>query len=220
MEDKEINENNEIINEKIKNNILSMEISDGLKEVINHFVLQKYKNKIELLNTKQFKWLVKGPNQNKSKLESNSKRTNKSSIQSTSDVEEITNSCYSKKESLYNKKENNRENKSNKKPKLKEEVIITDEGYLELKKKEKEVLLGIIEPFDKDRFIQSIILSKQKENKNINENNEPLDDTDDIDDKNKESTNESEQSTSRIETKKRRRRNKSKDKSKGFWICK
>ena len=220
LEDKEINENNEIINEKIKNNILSMEISDGLKEVINHFVLQKYKNKIELLNTKQFKWLVKGPNQNKSKLESNSKRTNKSSIQSTSDVEEITNSCYSKKESLYNKKENNRENKSNKKPKLKEEVIITDEGYLELKKKEKEVLLGIIEPFDKDRFIQSIILSEQKENKNINENNEPLDDTDDIDDKNKESTNESEQSTSRIETKKRRRRNKSKDKSVGFWICK
>ena len=84
----------------------------------------------------------------------------------------------------------------------------------------KEVLLGIIEPFDKDRFIKSIILSKQKENKNKNENNEPFDDNDDIDDKNKESTNESEQSTSRIETKKRRRRNKSKDKSVGFWICK
>jgi hypothetical protein len=217
----EINENDEIINEKIKKNILIMEISEDLKEVIYHFVLQKNKNRIELLKSKQFKWLVKGLN--KSKIDSKRKRTNISSLQSNSDAEEITNSYYSKKESLYNKKEekiDNREKKRNKKQKLKEEVIITDEGYLELKKKEKEVLLGIIEPFDKDRFIQSIILSKQKENKNINENNEPLDDTDDIDDKNKESTNESEQSTSRIETKKRRRRNKSKDKSVGFWICK
>ena len=219
----EINENDEIINEKIKKNILIMEISEDLKEVINHFVLQKYKNRIELLKSKQFKWLVKGLGKNKSKIDSKRKRTNISSLQSTSDAEEITSSYYSKKESLYNKKEENiynREKKRNKKPKLKEEVIITDEGYLELKKKEKEVLLGIIEPFDKDKFIKSIILSKQKENKNKNENNEPADDNDDIDDKNKESTNESEQSTSRIEIQKRRRRNKSKDKSKGFWICK
>jgi len=220
LEDKEFNENDEIINENIKNNILNMEIPEELKEVIIHFVLKKYKNRMELLNSKQFKWLMKGSNKNKSEIDNKSKRTNISSLKNNSDTEEITNSCYSKKESSYNTKEDNREKKRNKKPKLKEEVIITDVGYLELKKKEKEVLLGIIEPFDKDRFIESIILTKQKEIKNKNENNEPLDDNDDIEDKNKESTNESEQSTSRIETQKRRRRNKSKDKSTGFWICK
>lgn len=220
LEDKEFNENDEIINENIKNNILNMEISEELKEVIIHFVLKKYKNRMELLNSKQFKWLMKGYNKNKSEINNKSKRTNISSMQNNSDTEEITNSGYSKKESWYNTKEDNREKKRNKRPKLKEEVIITDVGYLELKKKEKEVLLGIIEPFDKDRFIESIILTKQKEIKNKNENNEPLDDNDDTEDKNKESTNESEQSTSRIETQKRRRRNKSKDKSTGFWICK
>ena len=220
LEDKEINENDEIINENIKNNILNMEISEELKEVINHFVLKKYKNRMELLNSKQFKWLMKGSNKNKSEIDNKSKGANISSLQNNSDTEEITNSGYSKKESWYNSKEDNREKKRNKRPKLKEEVIITDDGYLELKKKEKEVLLGIIEPFDKDRFIESIILTKQKEIKNKNENNEPLDDNDDTEDKNKESTNESEQSTSRIEIQKRRRRNKSKDKSTGFWICK
>jgi len=218
--EKNDNENDEIINKYIKNNILNMEISEDLKEVIDHIVLHK-KCKIEHLKSKKMNWFTYGPNKNNSKINSKKKRIIISRIESTSDTEEKTNSHYSIKESQYSKKEDNldnRENKRNKKPKLKEEIIITDEGYLEMKKKEKEVLLGIIEPFDKDKFIESIILSKQLESKN--KNNNPLDDSDDIDDKNKISTNESEQSTSRIETNKRRRRNKSKDKSTGFWICK
>jgi len=218
--EKNDNEKDEIIDGYIKNNILKMEISEDLKEVIFHIVLHK-KCKIELLKSKKMNWLTYGPNKNNSKINNNKKRIIISRIESTSDTEEKTNSHYSIKESQYSKKEDNldnRENKRNKKPKLKEEIIITDEGYLEMKKKEKEVLLGIIEPFDKDKFIESIILSKQLESKN--KNNNPLDDSDDIDDKNKISTNESEQSTSRIETNKRRRRNKSKDKSTGFWICK
>ena len=216
----EINENDEIINENIKNNIINMEISEALKEVIIHVVLLKKKNRIELLNPKKYKWFQQGPNKNKSKMESKtSLKININTVESTSDTEEKTNSYYSKKESLYSKKEEQRENwekKRNIKSKLKEEEIITDEGYLELKKKEKEVLLGIIDPFDKDKFIESIILSKHKESKN--EKNCPPEDSDDEEKTNKISNNESEQSTSHIETKKRKR-NKSKDKSFRFWKC-
>ena len=44
---------------------------------------------------------------------------------------------------------------------IKEETIITDEGYLELYEKEKEQRLGLIDYFDRDELIKSINISQK-----------------------------------------------------------
>ena len=66
--------------------------------------------------------------------------------------------------------------------KVKEEIIITDEPYLEYYKKEREVLLGLIDSFDKEEIINNVKLAekyaeekeknkKNKKNKIFNDDN-------------------------------------------------
>ncbi len=67
----------------------------------------------------------------------------------------------------------NDKNKSTKQKVIKIEKIITDEAYLEYYKKERELLLGLIDSFDENEINKNMILAEKfREEKAKNENNQ------------------------------------------------
>jgi hypothetical protein len=67
----------------------------------------------------------------------------------------------------------NAKNKSTKQKEIKIEKIITDEAYLEYYKKERELLLGLIDSFDENEINKNMILAEKfREEKAKNENNQ------------------------------------------------
>ena len=67
----------------------------------------------------------------------------------------------------------NAKNKSSKQKEIKIEKIITDEAYLEYYKKERELLLGLIDSFDENEINKNMILAEKfREEKAKNENNQ------------------------------------------------
>ena len=191
---KEINineENMKIIN-YIENNIIkNLEIAENIKELIIKMILLGRNERIHLKKIKNLKWFtlngktnikniknIKNKNENnneeKNIKEKNIKENNikdknikEKNIREKNDEPPTDKSFSSNVSSIgENKIKNN-----NKKSTIIEETIYTDEGYLELYKKEKELLLGIIDYFDKDELIKSINISKAYSINNNNENN-------------------------------------------------
>ena len=176
---KEINineENMKIIN-YIENNIIkNLEIAENIKELIIKMILLGRNERIHLKKIKNLKWFtlngktnIKNIKNIKNKNENNNEEKNikEKNIREKNDEPPTDKSFSSNVSSIgENKIKNN-----NKKSTIIEETIYTDEGYLELYKKEKEFLLGIIDYFDKDELIKSINISKAYSINNNNENN-------------------------------------------------
>jgi hypothetical protein len=115
--------------------------------------------RIHLTKIKELKWFKQYLKENKK--EKKKRKSNDESINNISNVSIST----------QKSKINDSINENTIKSKPKEETIITDEEYLELYQKEKEVLLGLIAPFDKEEFIQSLYEKrKYKKNNDTNDN--------------------------------------------------
>ena len=186
--EKNIN-NQDLINKYIINKILkNCEITNYLKKLIEKMIPLGNKSRILLEKIIEDEWFIFYKQMKQEKKEKKEKKSNN---------EFINNTSVSSKNSKISNKNN-----------VKEEIIITDEEYLELYKKDKEVLLGLIDSFDRDEFIQTI-QSKKKYEKIYNSNNNVIEDSVRTNDNNEKIT---------YPVKRRGRNDKSKDKHK-FWKC-
>ena len=144
-----------LINEYVDENILSKDfISKPLKKLIKE-LLKGENNRIKITDIKSHEYF-------------------QSSTQKKNDI--IRSSTRSTKEELKNDKQNiNVHNisrstiadisdtniKINNDKNIKEETIITDEAYLVYYKKEREVLLGLIDSFDENEIIKNVKLAEK-----------------------------------------------------------
>ena len=169
-EDKE--ENSELINDYMQKNIINnSDISKSTKNFIIQTCYLKMENNIHITKFKEEDWFrqfykkIKKMKKNNHNIEekTNESSTNENiSTTSNSIKANLNNNVNSIKENINNtansiKGSINNNIKSN----IEEETIITDEGYLELYEKEKELRLGLIDNFDKDELIKSINNSKK-----------------------------------------------------------
>ena len=204
-------ENEKLLSKWINNKIFNKDgISGDIKELLNKMLSVEIGKRIHIKKIKEKKWFrFKKNNESNenSKHNDNTKEKNK---------ECVNNESFSSSGSEI------KENIKNKKLKVVEETIITDEGYLELYKKEKELLLGLINHYDKEQIIKSIKKAKDYSeyvkpiisNNNLISNYSQSETTERTNDK-------SEKTLSRIERKKRYiEKNKE---NRNFWnifICK
>ena len=178
-EDKE--DNSELINDYMQNNIINNpNISEPLKNFIIQACYVKMKNNLHIKKMQEEKWFRQSYKKLKKMKRNNSveEKTNESSNISTT-ANSIKGSINNKVNSI-NGSINNSVNSikgsinNNIKSNIEEETIITDEGYLDLYEKEKELRLGLIDNFDKDELIKNINSSQKyiKYYKNYSYSNE------------------------------------------------
>ena len=198
------------INNKIINNYI---ISGDIKELLNKMILVERGKRIHIKKIKEEKWFRFKKNNESNKNDKNYENIKNNDNTKEKNKESVNNESFSSNTSEI------KENIKNKKLNVVEETIITDEGYLELYKKEKELLLGLINHYDKEQIIKSI-----KKAKDYSEYVKPINNS--ISDCSQSETTErtndkSEKTLSRIERKKRYiEKNKE---NRNFWdifICK
>ena len=177
---------NYIENEIIKNGSLS----NNLKIFIQNTVILNGNNN-HIKNLKKEKWFF---NSNE-KMDLNNKNK-----------ESIINESFSSNISKMQDKSTDTIKKNN----YVEETIYTDEAYLELYKKEKELKLGIIDYFDKNEILRNINESKNYREYNKIYEEELGETTQRTKDENKESI---------IGEEKRRRKEKSRRSKTSIWKC-
>ena len=154
-----------LINQYVNDNILNKEsISTPLKRLIKE-LLNDEDNRIkinDITSHEYFRQLPQKENKidkidvrssiksTKTELKNTKQNINKNNI-SRSTIADITD---------INIKINNNKN-------IKEETIITDEAYLIYYKKEREVLLGLIDSFDENEIINNVKLAQKYEKEKI-----------------------------------------------------
>ena len=148
------NEHLSLMRNYINNNIINKRpISKQLKQLINE-LLEDEPNRINIETIKSHKWFKsfnkKEINPNKIQLKK-SKEYMKSSINDELNKSNISNLRESQRTIPKNKEEKN----------MKEEDIITDEAYFEYYQKEREVLLGLIDSFDKNEILNNVKLAEK-----------------------------------------------------------
>lgn len=148
------NEHLSLMRNYINNNIINKRpISKQLKQLINE-LLEDVPNRINIETIKSHKWFKsfnkKEINPNKIQLKK-SKEYMKSSINDELNKSNISNLRESQRTISKNKEEKN----------MKEEDIITDEAYFEYYQKEREVLLGLIDSFDKNEILNNVKLAEK-----------------------------------------------------------
>ena len=148
------NEHLSLMRNYINNNIINKRpISKQLKQLINE-LLEDVPNRINIETIKSHKWFKsfnkKEINPNKVQLKK-SKEYMKSSINDELNKSNISNLRESQRTISKNKEDKN----------LKEEDIITDEAYFEYYQKEREVLLGLIDSFDKNEILNNVKLAEK-----------------------------------------------------------
>ena len=155
-------DSSEIINEYMQNNIIkNPNISESTKNFIIQTCYLKMENSLHITKLKEEKWFRQFYKKLK-KLKKNEdieEKTNESNISATtiSIKGSINNNVHSIKGNINNrvisiKGSINNNIKSN----IVEETIITDEGYLELYEKEKELRLRLLNNFDKEELLKNI----------------------------------------------------------------
>ena len=132
----------------LKNDNISKQLINLIGEL-----LQDDNNRIKIEDIKSHEWflLFSGKEINQSQI---SDKKSKAEIKSSIDTSYISNTS-TIKESI------NQNIINNKAKEVKEETIITDEPYLEYYKKEREVLLGLRDSFDKDEIYNNLKLSEK-----------------------------------------------------------
>lgn len=142
----EDNDNIKIIINYIEENIFKiMNLSNTTREFIIQTVLSGKESNTDINELKKTIWLEQYVKEIKNKK----KKNNNNDKSNTSTTGSIINDSFTSHSSTL-------KNKNNKKRNVIEEIINTDEGYLELYNKEKEVLLGIIDDFDREEIIKNI----------------------------------------------------------------
>ena len=187
-------ESEELINDYIENEIIKNgSLSNNLKIFIQNTVILKGNN-IHIKNLKKEKWFF---NSNE-KMDLNNKNK-----------ESIINESFSSNISKMQDKSTDTIKKNN----YVEETIYTDEAYLELYKKEKELKLGIIDYFDKDEILRNI-----NESKNYREYNKIYEEELEYESETTQRTKD-ENKESIIGEEKRRRKEKSRRSKTSIWKC-
>ena len=142
-----------LINEYINKHILTNEnISKQLKKLICSLLTEE-NNRINIEDIKSHKWFQLFSDNKIYQSHAQFKKKNYE-LKTSTDVSYISNASTIK--------ENIDQNIMEKKIKsVKEETIITDEPYFEYYKKEREVLLGLIDSFDKDEIYNNLKLAEK-----------------------------------------------------------
>ena len=148
------NEHLSLMRNYINNNIINKRpISKQLKQLINE-LLEDEPNRINIETIKSHKWFKSF---NKKEINSNKIQLKKSKEYMKSSINDELN-----KSNISNLRESQRTISKNKEDKnLKEEDIITDEAYFEYYQKEREVLLGLIDSFDKNEILNNVKLAEK-----------------------------------------------------------
>ena len=207
-------ENEKLLSKWINNKIFNKDgISGDIKELLNKMLSVEIGKRIHIKKIKEKKWFRFKKNNESNENDKNYENSKHNDNTKEKNKESANNESFSSNGSEI------KENIKNKKLKVVEETIITDEGYLELYKKEKELLLGLINHYDKEQIIKSI-----KKAKDYSEYVKPINNS--ISNYSQSETTErtndkSEKTLSRIERKKRYiEKNKE---NRNFWnifICK
>ena len=207
-------ENEKLLSKWINNKIFNKDgISGDIKELLNKMLSVEIGKRIHIKKIKEKKWFRFKKNNESNENDKNYENSKHNDNTKEKNKESVNNESFSSSGSEI------KENIKNKKLKVVEETIITDEGYLELYKKEKELLLGLINHYDKEQIIKSI-----KKAKDYSEYVKPINNS--ISNYSQSETTErtndkSEKTLSRIERKKRYiEKNKE---NRNFWnifICK
>ena len=207
-------ENEKLLSKWINNKIFNKDgISGDIKELLNKMLSVEIGKRIHIKKIKEKKWFRFKKNNESNENDKNYENSKHNDNTKEKNKESASNESFSSNGSEI------KENIKNKKLKVVEETIITDEGYLELYKKEKELLLGLINHYDKEQIIKSI-----KKAKDYSEYVKPINNS--ISNYSQSETTErtndkSEKTLSRIERKKRYiEKNKE---NRNFWnifICK
>ena len=143
-----------LINEYINKHILTNEnISKQLKKLICSLLTEE-NNRINIEDIKSHKWFQLYSDNIIYQSHAQFKKKKNYELKTSTDVSYISNASTIK--------ENIDQNIMEKKIKsVKEETIITDEPYFEYYKKEREVLLGLIDSFDKDEIYNNLKLAEK-----------------------------------------------------------
>jgi hypothetical protein len=207
-------ENEKLLSKWINNKIFNKDgISGDIKELLNKMLSVEIGKRIHIKKIKEKKWFRFKKNNESNENDKNYENSKHNDNTKEKNKESANNESFSSNGSEI------KENIKNKKLKVVEETIITDEGYLELYKKEKELLLGLINHYDKEQINKSI-----KKAKDYSEYVKPINNS--ISNYSQSETTErtndkSEKTLSRIERKKRYiEKNKE---NRNFWnifICK
>lgn len=151
VEQNEINEDEDdkikIMCDYIEDNILkALNLSKTTREFIIQTVISGKESNTHINDLKEINWLA----QYKKEIKNNKMKINNIDKSDASTSGSIINASFASHTSLL--KDNNNNIKRN----VIEEIINTDEGYLELYNKEKEVKLGIIDDFDREEILKNI----------------------------------------------------------------
>jgi hypothetical protein len=141
-------------------------ITENIKNLIIYMVMIGKEQRIHIKDIKKKKWFkyfykINEEKENKKMLNNSIKVDNKNGILNKYIKIENKESIVNERAPIGISKSLNQEIKKTRKPNIVEETIITDEGYLELYKKEKELLLGLIDNYDREELIKDINLSKK-----------------------------------------------------------
>ena len=141
-------------------------ITENIKNLIIYMVMIGKEQRIHIKDIKKKKWFkyfykINEEKENKKMLNNSIKVDNKNVILNKYIKIENKESIVNERAPIGISKSLNQEIKKTRKPNIVEETIITDEGYLELYKKEKELLLGLIDNYDREELIKDINLSKK-----------------------------------------------------------
>ena len=198
-------ENQEIIGEYIRTHIINKKgITENIINLIITMVLLVKDQRIHITEIKKHRWYRHFYKTNKKKKEIKENQENKEAKERKENKEiKSSKNNLEKNESVISESINSsvslkQVSKKNKNLNIVKETITTDEGYLEYYEKEKELLLGLIDNYDKDELNKMINLSK-KYSESIQFNNDSKycqNESTEI------TTDKSEKSLSRIERKK------------------
>ena len=145
----------QLINEYVNENILTKEfISKPLSKLIKD-LLKDENNRIKIQDIKSHEYFLSLQPKEKDIIRSSTKSTK---VEFKEDKQNISTSNINRSTIT---EASNMDIKINKSKNIKEETIITDEAYLIYYKKEREVLLGLIDSFDENEIINNMKLAEK-----------------------------------------------------------
>ena len=145
----------QLINEYVNENILTKEfISKPLSKLIKD-LLKDENNRIKIQDIKSHEYFLSLQPKEKDIIRSSTKSTK---VELKEDKQNISTSNINRSTIT---EASNMDIKINKSKNIKEETIITDEAYLIYYKKEREVLLGLIDSFDENEIIKNMKLAEK-----------------------------------------------------------
>ena len=145
----------QLINEYVNENILTKEfISKPLSKLIKD-LLKDENNRIKIQDIKSHEYFLSFQPKEKDIIRSSTKSTK---VELKEDKQNISTSNINRSTIT---EASNMDIKINKSKNIKEETIITDEAYLIYYKKEREVLLGLIDSFDENEIINNMKLAEK-----------------------------------------------------------